>query len=266
MRPLVNQTPAETKETFTNAIEAHVPHLKNYCISLTSSKWDGEDLMQETLAKAYQSHRKETKPITKAYLYRIASNTWIDQYRKRKPDEDYNRELSSLPAEKAADSDFVLEAIETALRQLSPKQRVSLLLTEGFGYTALEAAELVGTSEGAIKAALHRGRANLKRRRNWQESDSDEETVAGYITAIHHANPQKVVELFKKETQEPTMAYRFSGLRAASFSVIPISAANTVYVVVTLSLPGGKMLAVPFYRKEWQSLLALITGEVSFAA
>ncbi|SDJ79147.1 RNA polymerase sigma factor [Sediminibacillus albus] len=267
MRPLVKKTPAETKETFTTAIEPYLMDLRNYCISLTRSKWDGEDLMQETLAKAYKSHLKATKPITKAYLYRIASNTWIDQYRKRKPDEDYNKELFRLPAEKTADSDLTWEAIETALRQLSPKQRVSLLLTEGFGYTAWETAELIGTSEGAVKAALHRGRAALKRKRRWKDTDdSDENTATGYVLAMRHANPHKVVELFKKETQEPTMSLCFSGLPAASMSVHPVSGANAAYVLVTLFFADGKMFTVPFYRQEWQSVLAIMTGGVSFAA
>ncbi|SDL85780.1 RNA polymerase sigma factor [Sediminibacillus halophilus] len=266
MRPLVKQTPAETKETFTNAIEAYVPHLKNYCISLTRSKWDGEDLMQETLAKAFQSYRKETKSITKAYLYRIASNTWIDQYRKRKPDEDFNRELSSLPAEKTADTDFAWGAIETALRRLSPKQRVSLLLTEGFGYTALETAELIETSEGAVKAALHRARAALKRRSNFEDTDNGGGNVAGYVAAIQSDNPQKVVELFKTESQNPVMAFGFSGLPAASISIQPVSGANASYLLVAILLSDGSMMTIPFYRQEWQSILVLMEGEVSFAA
>lgn len=103
MRPLV-KTPAQANENFEDAIQPYLKGLNHYCQSLTKSTWDRDDLVQETLAKAYKSLLKNPKPMSKAFLFRIASNTWIDGLRKRRPDEDLNFDVSELKAQNETDS------------------------------------------------------------------------------------------------------------------------------------------------------------------
>lgn len=76
MRPLV-KTPAQANENFEETIQPYLKDLNHYCRSLAKSTWDGEDLVQETMAKAYRRWLKKPKPISKAFLFRIASNTWM---------------------------------------------------------------------------------------------------------------------------------------------------------------------------------------------
>ncbi|MNN51593.1 RNA polymerase factor sigma-70 [compost metagenome] len=54
-------------------------------------------------------------------------------------------------------------AMETLVNQLAPNQRIALLLVDVLKYTAAESAELLNTTEGAVKAALHRARVKLRK-------------------------------------------------------------------------------------------------------
>ncbi|HET7579263.1 MAG TPA: sigma-70 family RNA polymerase sigma factor [Bacillales bacterium] len=138
--------------------------LWRYCRKITGSPWDAEDLLQDTLMKTFASlsalsHR--TQPLnTRQYLFRVATNHWIDQCRKKK------RVLDDYEDEKTPDphNDYSLEvndAIETLVIHLPPKQAVALVLTEAFQFKAKETADLMATTEGAVHALLNRARKNL---------------------------------------------------------------------------------------------------------
>src|SRR4051794_39918609 len=75
------------RRDFLVAIEEHRPALFGYCRRLTGNVWDAEDLVQETLTKAFaraaESHFGIDNP--RAWLARIATNTYIDQTRRAQP-------------------------------------------------------------------------------------------------------------------------------------------------------------------------------------
>ncbi|WP_077327953.1 RNA polymerase sigma factor [Virgibacillus siamensis] len=71
MRPHVQKALAKANENFESAVQPYLNDLKNYCLSLTKSSWDGEDLMQETLIKAYKSWIKKPKQVSKAYFFEL---------------------------------------------------------------------------------------------------------------------------------------------------------------------------------------------------
>jgi RNA polymerase sigma factor (sigma-70 family) len=89
--------------------------LRSYCRMLTGTPWDAEDLYQETMLKALKAEGKFLlHPSPKALLFRIASNAWIDECRKRKAD-------VSLPDEYLAtyvDFGAVKAALHRARKQL----------------------------------------------------------------------------------------------------------------------------------------------------
>ncbi|HEX7064344.1 MAG TPA: RNA polymerase sigma factor [Bacillales bacterium] len=271
MRPLVEKTPVEGKEAFEAAVQPYMPELRKYCLSLEKSKWDGEDLMQEALLKTYKSWVKRPKPIAKAYLFRIASNTWIDRYRKRKPDEAVSKDLSELKQEEKPVSDATIEVVEMLLKKLTPKQRVVTLLIAGFGYTSKETAELIGESEGSVKAALHRARKKLKPiHRNNLEADAETDEMLPYVTALRNGNAAAFVRFYQKEIQEPQMSavgsLKCSGRSSAISSIV---GGGTSYVLVSIPMRNGETLFVPFYQLELSVLLAGLEGvhrELSVAA
>ncbi|WP_404451487.1 RNA polymerase sigma factor [Virgibacillus necropolis] len=259
MRPLVKSTPIdiEMNKEFENLIQPYMHDLRNYCASLSKSTWDGDDLMQETLEKAYNDWLKKQKPIAKAFLFRIASNTRIDGYRKRKLAEVMNPDLSDFKQEENVLSDATIKVMEVMLRELTPKQRTTVMLTEAFGYTAKEISLMIDSSEGAVKAALHRARKRLRP----ITYDSpifypEEEKTLTYVTALHNGDPSTIVRLYQNEMIEPRMA----GLRSLSSNpcsvVQPIAGSGLTYILVTISMKKGRTLFIPFYQVEIATLLS----------
>ncbi|ASK64038.1 hypothetical protein CFK37_18695 [Virgibacillus phasianinus] len=267
MRPHVQKTLAEANENFENAVQPYLKDLEKYCRSLMKSTWDGEDLMQDTLTKAYKSWLGTSKSVSKAYLFRIASNTWIDEYRKRKPDVDFNQDTSMLVARKETDSDQIYSAMELLLRELTPKQRLAMLLS-GLDYTAQETAAMTGTNEGAVKAALHRARRKLNLEKHEDDGNMDHDRVITYVTAVRNGEAAKLIDLFHKEMLEPRQT-SIPGAKMVSgpqLTIQQISRASVSYLLVAIPTKSGDLLFIPFYRSEWLNSLSWLTKEFSFAA
>ncbi|GGB53518.1 sigma-70 family RNA polymerase sigma factor [Virgibacillus dakarensis] len=271
MRPLVKSTPIEMNEEFTDLIQPYMHVLRNYCASLTKSRWDGDDLMQETLAKAYKDLLKKPKSISKAYLFRIASNTWIDGYRKRKLNVEINPDLTEVGQEENVLPDATFKAMEVALSELTPKQRVALLLADVFGYTAKEIAFMIDASEGAVKASLHRARKRLES----ITYDSpvfypEEDKTSTYVTALRNGDPITIVRLYQNEVMEPQMADPSSRLSSEISPVVqPVAGSSLTYVLITILMKDGQTMWVPFYQIELAALLSRLEGlkrGISFAA
>lgn len=164
--------------------------LWRFCRKITGSPWDGEDLFQDTLMKAFASlsalsHRAQHLN-TRAYLFRVAANHWIDQCRKHKVIlDDYEDE--KIPDARIDRSLEVYDAIETLVNHLPPKQAVALVLTEAFQFKAKEAADLMVTTEGAVHALLNRARKNLS---------VIQETSASSTSTQKSKEEQKVIHAF----------------------------------------------------------------------
>jgi RNA polymerase sigma factor (sigma-70 family) len=138
--------------------------LKRYCLSKAGSAWDADDLLQETLVKAYRWHvRFPERELTKPFLFRIAANAWVDicRVRKLQPPAGQLEEERFAPYEEWNHWD-IREALELLSDRLEPKQVVLILLIDAFAFTAQETASLFGQTEGSVKAALHRARIRLK--------------------------------------------------------------------------------------------------------
>lgn len=141
------------------------PSLHRYCARMTGSAMDGEDVAQEALFEAYRKLEKfDDSRALKPWLFRIAHNRCIDFLRKRGV---------RIEAETAAASpDYVAPAeshalglggaLEQLVIHLPPKERACVLLKDVFDYSLEEIADLVDSTVGGVKAALHRGRAKIK--------------------------------------------------------------------------------------------------------
>lgn len=166
--PLSRLTTAdvEAHQDFVELVAEVRPELFRYCARMTGSIFDGEDIVQETLAKAYValSGMAEAPPL-KPWLFRIAHNAAMD-FLKR-----YERkhvELTAEPPELAESDDGGVDPalVEAALLRfvvLPPLQRSVLVLKDVLGHSLAETAATLATSVPAVKAALVRARANLAR-------------------------------------------------------------------------------------------------------
>lgn len=150
----------EARKAFMRLIEPHRPDLWRYCLRLTGSAWDADDLMQETMLRAFARLTWWEPVEARPYLFRIATNAWIDDLRRRRA---VPVELDAQePARAEPDPVETWAAMEHLVAALPPRQRVVFLLTQVFDFTAGEVAAMLRTTEGAVKAVLHRARAGLR--------------------------------------------------------------------------------------------------------
>jgi RNA polymerase sigma-70 factor (ECF subfamily) len=153
--------PHTTQRTWRRFLETYEPlraDLYRYCRYLTRSPWDAEDLAQDALARAFVTLAQmgSEPPNPRAWLFRVASNLWIDQLRKR-------REIVAATPESASSAEprATREAAGTLLVSLAPQERAAVVLKDVFELSLDEIATTLGTTVGAVKAALHRGRGKL---------------------------------------------------------------------------------------------------------
>jgi len=156
------------------------PELYRYCRYLTRSPWDAEDLAQDALAQAFAtlSRMGHAPPNPRAWLFRVASNLWIDRVRRERSA--LAHEQAPEPSVASPDLQATREAAGTLVAQLAPQERAAVVLKDVFELSLEEIAEALSTSVGAVKAAIHRGRSKLEQ----PEPDTTKRAVPEVITAF----------------------------------------------------------------------------------
>jgi len=146
------------------------PDLHRYCARMTGSVADGEDIVQDTLARAYYAlSEMETMPELRPWLFQIAHNRALDHLRRydRRMSEPFDSILdtalsnASDPEELLAREQATRAAISRFI-ELVPMQRSAVILKDVLGHSLSELTQLMAISEPAAKAALHRGRERLR--------------------------------------------------------------------------------------------------------
>jgi len=140
------------------------PRLHRYCSRMTGSVMDGEDVVQEALFEAYRKlDQYDNSRALTPWLFGIVHNRCIDLLRRREVREaaEASAAVSELFCPVPAPVLGVGRAVERLVVHLPPKERACVLLKDVLDYTLLEIAELVGSTEGGVKAALNRGRTKL---------------------------------------------------------------------------------------------------------
>jgi RNA polymerase sigma-70 factor (ECF subfamily) len=149
------------------------PELHRYCARMTGSVTDGEDLVQETLARAYFALAElDAVPPLRPWLFKIAHHRAIDhlrRYERRMVDPLDGLEDPADAGAVAADDALVEgEAIQLAVSSfvdLPPLQRSAVILKDVLGHSLDEIAGRLEISVAAVKAALFRARSRLAERR-----------------------------------------------------------------------------------------------------
>jgi RNA polymerase sigma-70 factor (ECF subfamily) len=140
------------------------PGLHRYCRRLTGDLWEAEDLVQETLLRAFATlgslHQRVENP--RAYLFRAATNLWIDTLRRRDTESEALALQAAAAGDRAAAPGGVRDAGATVLQRLAPQERAAVVLKDVFEMSLEEIGAVLGTTVGAVKAAIHRGRSRLR--------------------------------------------------------------------------------------------------------
>ncbi|MGM7700469.1 sigma-70 family RNA polymerase sigma factor [Pseudalkalibacillus sp. Hm43] len=207
----------ELKAEFNTLIQDSKKGLWKYCRHLTGSPWDGEDLFQETVMKAFGSFYQRWHPTNpKSYLYRIATNTWIDHCRREKRFVGHLEE-EDVPSEDFSDDLDMEEALRYLADRFSPRQTAVFLLMEVFSFTAKEVAGIVRTTPGAVYAAVRRMKEKLKNQPSTQgrealqnnEKNPIHPLIKTYLKALNEGDLQGVLDLISDEAHnEATLGFQ----------------------------------------------------------
>jgi RNA polymerase sigma-70 factor (ECF subfamily) len=159
----LREAAAAARRTYLDGLAPFRPELYRYCRRIAGNVWDAEDLVQDTLLKGFATLSVDTSSITnpRGYLIRIATNLWIDRWRRRATEAAARGEIEPAVAT-AQHHGEVGSAGRILLEALAPQERAALVLKEVFDFSLSEIAGTLATSVGAVKAALHRGRGRLK--------------------------------------------------------------------------------------------------------
>ena len=155
---------AAAREQFLAMVETIRPELHRYCARLTGSVIEGEDIVQDALAKAfYALSLQASVPPLRPWLFRSAHNAAIDYLRGHgKKLTDPSDELdSTLSTDVPADPATMRAAIARFLA-LPLAQRSAVILKDVLAFSLEEVAETMDTTVPAVKAALVRGRTTLR--------------------------------------------------------------------------------------------------------
>lgn len=168
---------SKKQKEFNREIIPHLDVLYNFALRLTTDPNDAEDLVQDTIVKAFRFFDSfENGTNAKAWLFRILKNSFINNYRKtsKRPQQvDYDEVSSyyeSIRAERTETSDLeslmfrelMDDEMSIALSQLPEDFRTVVLLCDVQNYTYEEIANMLDVPIGTIRSRLHRGRNLLK--------------------------------------------------------------------------------------------------------
>ncbi len=147
-----------------DALVGEMTNLRAFAVSLCGDRERADDLVQETLFKAWNhldSFREGTN--LKAWLFTILRNTYFSERRKRRrevedADGKYAAQLASIPEQHGH---MEMQDFRAALTQLPADQREALVLVGAAGFSYEEAAEISGCAVGTIKSRVNRARNRL---------------------------------------------------------------------------------------------------------
>ncbi len=168
--------------TFNEEIMPHAEALYNYAYHLTRNEHDADDLLQDTLLKAFGALSSYVRGTNaKAWLFRILQNTFINQYRRkvRGPvSVDINEFIPSVAQEEDEQyigyvdlreevfNDLIGDEITEAVNALPLPFRTVFLLCDMEGFSYEEIAKIMDIPVGTVRSRLHRGRNMLKEKLN----------------------------------------------------------------------------------------------------
>lgn len=149
---------------------AELGSLRRFCLSLSGTPADADDLLQATVERILEKGMPEDADAAK-WAYRVCRNAWIDELRSREVRQRYPLQMAwdtgeAPSAEDDADVERALEAVSVALSALPPEQRMALSLVAVEGKSYAEAADILEVPVGTIMSRIARARATLLKNRD----------------------------------------------------------------------------------------------------
>ena len=150
---------------FKEQLSAVIPHLRAFGRSLSGSRDLADDLVQETLLKAWAARKRfQAGTNMRAWTFIILRNLFLSQMRRARFKGEWDDLTASkiLAAPASQDRHIELSDMQRALMHLPQPQREALILVGAGGFAYEEAAEICGCAVGTIKSRVARGRVALE--------------------------------------------------------------------------------------------------------
>jgi len=162
---LVQRARTGDRRAFERLYREHAGRVYGLCLRMTRDAQLAEDCTQDTFINAWRALGKfETRSSLSTWLHRIAVNVSLAKRRKsgrvEPPPEEEEGEASAWTLETPVE----VQEIESAIGELPEGARDALVLHALYGYSHIEAAQMLGIAEGTCKAQLHRARKLLRER------------------------------------------------------------------------------------------------------
>ncbi|MFL5889962.1 MAG: RNA polymerase subunit sigma-70, partial [Solirubrobacteraceae bacterium] len=247
---------AGDEDAFAELTDPYRRELQVHCYRIVGSVQDAEDLVQETLLAAWRGLEGfQGRSTVRAWLYRIATNRCLNALRdsKRRPQElppmieppeptrrsepvwlepypdallDGLPDRAPGPAARYETKEATALAFVAALARLPPRQRAALVLRDVLGFHADETAEMLETSEAAVKGALQRARAALaerlpgpdRERAPLPDSPRERRLVGAFAEAVEEGDVERIVALLTDDAwlTMPPFPFEYQGAAAIS--------------------------------------------------
>jgi RNA polymerase sigma-70 factor (ECF subfamily) len=162
---LVQRARSGDVRAFERLYREHVGRVYGLCLRMTRDPAMAEDCTQETFINAWKAlARFETRSSLATWLHRIAVNVALAKRRKATPLIELNTadDAEGIETEWTLETPMEVNEIEAAIERLPDGARDVLVLHAIYGYSHVEAAEMLGVAEGTCKAQLHRARGLLR--------------------------------------------------------------------------------------------------------
>jgi RNA polymerase sigma-70 factor (ECF subfamily) len=214
-RALVAAARAGDERAFRQLVEPHRRVLEIHCYRMLGSPHDAEDVVQETLLRAWRRlERFERRASVQTWLYRIATNACLDELERRPrrpapvepyPDARVEQAAGPVfdPAARYAQREGMELAFLTAIQALPGRQRAVLILRDVLGWTGPEVAELLDTTVAAANSALQRARATIERElpalSPAPAAASERALLGRYVDAWERADVDALVALLRED-------------------------------------------------------------------
>jgi RNA polymerase sigma-70 factor, ECF subfamily len=253
----VSQPPApltQAREEFLGMVETLRPQLHRYCARLTGSVIEGEDIVQDALAKAFYALGMQAEiPSLRPWLFRIAHNQAMDFLKSHgRKFTDVRDDLDDVAAFEERPDPAIVRAALARFLALPLSQRSAVILKDVLGHSLEETAQTMDTTVMAVKAALVRARARLLEAEKDAQSEVQQQKADS--TAAARADLDRYASLFN--------ARDWDGVRA-------LVADDCRLDLVSRSQRRGKEVRAYFARYETQDVafrVVRLEGQLALAA
>jgi RNA polymerase sigma factor (sigma-70 family) len=153
-----------TSDDYNQCVEKYADAIYRFAFRHLRTEDDAKEIVQISFEKFWMKHANIQIEKAKSYLFTIANNCIVDEFRKRKFTTDIDAlSASDHPKTESTSTDHRLkEILQKALDELTPLLRTVLLLRDYEGYSYAEIGEVTNLNESQVKVYIFRARQTMK--------------------------------------------------------------------------------------------------------